>query len=135
MTDQTLTLDACRALAALGYEDEDTWPQLVWCRYAPSVGERWEREWWESATDAWRAGPRGAYPPVEIPYYACPDSIAALDWLSTISYAWSRYDVGPARGYWLRPHHASKPGPGPYDSPSALIIAVAEREADVVVRR
>ena len=114
MTDQHLTLAACRALKALGYPQHRGWVAIE--------GADEDDDDLQIYHEPYLALPSGDW-------YTCPDSIAALDWLSAIGYAWSYYDVGPARGYWLRPHHASKPGPGPYESPSALILAVAEREA------
>ena len=121
MTDQRLDLAACRALETLGYEPQ--WPGLVWCMYTGP--DRWELEWWESDTEAWRDGPRGACPPVEIPYYACPDSIVALDWLGvTMGYRWGQTGTIHQPQYWVFYPWMSKPT-GPYDTPSALILGSA----------
>ena len=112
----TLTLDACRALKGLGYEG--TWPQLVWCRYERP--ERWEQEWWDDAGDAWRDGTRGT--PVALPYYACPDSVVALDWLEKAAGGWWSKADPAAYGYgWtVNPMYDRTQW---YTTPSELICA------------
>ena len=92
-----LTLEACKALKAMGY------PQDGYLRLG---GE----PFLSCTTVGWTE------------YYACPDSIDALDWLAAqVGGTWQR-DADFCDFWLFAPQHVYRRA----DTPSALIVAVAQ---------
>ena len=106
MTNQTLTLEACKALAVMGF------PQGT--ERVPSTLLRW------LVPASYPTGYVTAALWINGRTYACPDSMAALDWLQPRGVLWRK----AATGYWYLPVGGVLQGP--YDSPSALILAAQE---------
>lgn len=109
-----LDFEACRALKSLGYPQGDARePSTMW----------WGRSWdgsWQLTAAPWQYSEP----------FACPDSSAALDWLTTKG-GYKGWHHGVS-GYWFGVGNLCRSRPfafGPYTTPSGLILAVAEREA------
>jgi len=111
--DHHLTLEACRALTALGYPqgtDREPSTLLRWVDFQDSAGDGAGNHL--TANTGWRS-----------PWYACPDSHAALTWLRTKEVTFSVHHTGY---WWGRPWESYPPRHGPFMSPSELILDVAK---------
>ena len=113
-----LPLNACKALAELGY------PQGT--EREPSTLVRWVLPYRDSDLDPYLTA--GMW--IDDRTYACPDSVAALDWLAEKhggGYPWTREDDGAAVVYWLSVEATDVRCAFHFGAtPSALILAVAQ---------
>ena len=105
-----LTLEACKALKAMGFDQRV--PSMVWHGRKASPNHY-----------DWALEPRFTVPRAdnnqEAQWYACPDSIDALDWLAAqFGGTWQR-----DTDYWFS---APRQFIRRADTPSALIVAVAQ---------
>ena len=107
-----LTLEACKALAGLGYP-QDHYPMLR-CEIVPCIAgcsAHCEHEMPILVPAA------GEMPGPE--QYACPDSAEALEWLAyRLGWSWQYSGLYWFAKGWDKPHTA-------YPSPSHLIVAAA----------